>query len=561
MVTGAGTGLTSIGFRRDVKLFLALLVGFLIALLLVLLSMLQHFHNLAEQATVRQWNSVADQVVATLDTRADPATLSARMIRLRGRYGIETIVVTDRTGRIIAASGEEPVSAESIRRPVGDGQVTMEFDSRPLQSLRRKFRATAAIVFASAAIGTALLILYIGRILRPIETMLGHARELREQDADVEETHYLIETFRNSIETLKSQEVELRRLHESEKTRADDLARVTGALTRSLTSGFLALETSGRIVDANSAAHEILRADPANGQTPAEVFGDSEFAEVLQRAFDQRIAVTRQEVSHVTATGEALTIGLTAIPLKDEHDRLLGMLALFTDLTPTRVLQERLRDAQALADLGQMSAGIAHEFRNSLSTILGYLKLIKRENPPAEIAERLRAAEEEALELADAVGTLLQFARPLQLTLDRTELLSLARSVAERVGTAQDVAIAVDGEPVEVDADRPLLARALENVFRNAIDAVRESGRPGRVAVTVSASPEPSILVEDNGVGLDPGEAQRLFLPFLSTKPEGYGLGLPIAKKIVVLHGGTITLRGMPGEGATVRIELPPLLH
>jgi signal transduction histidine kinase len=561
MASGPAAGLTRLGFRRDVKLFLTLLVGFLIALLLVLLSMLQHFHNLAEEATRQQWNSIADQAVATLDARTDPATLDARMTRLRGRYGIATIVISDRSGRIIAASGDEPVTAESVRRNIANGRLTMEFDPTPLRALHAKFLATAAIVFLSAAIGTGLLILYIGRILRPIETMLGHARELREQDSGVEETHYLIETFRNSIETLKAQEVELRRLHESEKTRADDLARVTGALTRSLTSGFLALETTGRIVDANTAAHEILRVTAPNGRTPAEAFGESEFAEVLQRAFENQVAVTRQEVTHRTAAGDSLTIGLTAIPLKDEHDRLLGMLALFTDLTPTRLLQERLRDAQALADLGQMSAGIAHEFRNSLSTILGYLKLIKRQDPPPEIADRLRAAEEEALELAEAVGTLLQFARPLQLTLDRTELLGLARSVAERVGTVQGVSIDVSGELVQIDADRALLARALENVFRNAIESVRESGRPGRVTVTVGASPEPSVVVEDNGVGLDPADAQRLFLPFLSTKSDGYGLGLPIAKKIVVLHGGTITLRGTPGEGATARIELPSLLH
>lgn len=556
MVSRAAAGLTRIGFRRDVKLFLALLVGFLIVLLLVLLAIVQHFYHLAEEARRQQWNSVADQVVATLEQRADAATLEARMTWLRGRYGIETIAVTDRSGRLIAASGDEPLSADTVKRRLRDGQVTMQFDRTPLRSLRVKFGATAIIVFLSAAVGTALLLLYIRRILRPIETMLEQAKELREPDAGVEETHYLIETFRNSIETLRAQEVELRRLHESEKTRADDLARVTSALTRSLTSGFLAIDTTGRVVDANSAAHEILRVDAPNGKTPVDAFGHTEFAQTLQNAFDGRSAVTRQEVTH-----GGLTIGLTAIPLKDEHDHFLGMLALFTDLTPTRVLQERLRDAQALADLGQMSAGIAHEFRNSLSTILGYIKLIKRQEPPPDIAERLRAAEDEALELAEAVGTLLQFARPLQLTLDRTDLLRLSQTVAERVGTTRDVRIEVNGEPVEVEADRALLARALENVVRNAVDAVHESGRAGRVAVTVTSTPSPSIVVEDNGVGLDSADAQKLFLPFQSGKPDGYGLGLPIAKKIVVLHGGTITLRGTPGQGATARIELPSLLH
>ena len=84
---------------------------------------------------------------------------------------------------------------------------------------------------------------------------------------DQEETAYLIETFRNSIATLKYQEEELKRLHEREKTRADDLERVTAELTRNLTSGFIAVDAAGAIVDINAAGREILGIDPSEPVT------------------------------------------------------------------------------------------------------------------------------------------------------------------------------------------------------------------------------------------------------------------------------------------------------
>ncbi len=113
----------------------------------------------------------------------------------------------------------------------------------------------------------------------------------------------------------------------------------------------------------------------------------------------------------------------------------------------------------------------------------------------------------------------------------------------------------MSGPAVVIDADRVLLSRAVENLLRNAIDAVRENGR-GSVRVAVSAAP-PSLTITDDGAGFDPAETQRLFLPFHSNKPNGFGMGLPLAKKIVLLHGGTLRLTGEPGKGAVATMVFP----
>lgn len=539
-----------IGFRTDVRMFMALLVGFLIVLILVLLTILQNFHITTVDAIARQRNGSADTIAESIGA-ASGGELITRLSLLRARHDVAAIVVRPRNGTPIMSGDLPPEPAAVVRRNTSAGEVTLHFDDSEVRAMRRTFLVTAAICFVSSLVATGLLLLYLSRITRPIDAMLDHARELGER-GDVEETQYLVETFRSSIATLKAQEAELRRLHEAEKTRADDLARVTATLTRSLTAGFLALDERGLVVDANRAALDILGvSDTLNGRPLRTTIGDSSFTEVVERAFEQRGIVSRQEVDY-----RAAVIGLTAVPLRNEHDRFLGMLVLFTDLTPTHALEQRVRDLQNLADLGEISAGIAHEFRNSLSTILGYLKLARRQQPPPEVETRLRAAEDEALQLADAVAALLQFAKPVRLERHNADLLQLVRDVVGRAEVlAPEVEFHVTGSNVEIPADPALLGRAIENLVRNAVESVRENGTNGIVTATVSATPVPSITITDNGKGFNESESARLFLPFQSAKPTGYGLGLPIAKKIVLLHGGTISLRSNDSGGATARIE------
>jgi signal transduction histidine kinase len=232
-----------------------------------------------------------------------------------------------------------------------------------------------------------------------------------------------------------------------------------------------------------------------------------------------------------------------------------------------RRLESRLRDMQSLADLGEMSAGIAHEFRNSLSTIVGYLRLARRGAISSETEERLQRADEEVQQLAAAVESLLVFARPMQMQRQRVDLGELARATVERFAPlAGGIAFELSGGEAWIEADGVLLGRAIENLVRNAIDAIDEKqAGGGRIRLETAAAPHPMLVIRDDGVGLDPADVNRLFLPFQSTKPQGFGVGLALARKIVVLHGGTIALTGNRGKGATATIvftgdgaDLPP---
>jgi PAS domain S-box-containing protein len=556
MVLLAHAPLTRVGFRRDLRLFLGCLVGFLVILIFILLLLMRTNLTRAEEAVERSHQMVAD-VAAEAVNRTPPAALDTEFLILRGHFNIAGISFAARDGRRIE-SGSRAGDFDVVTRLAGPGTLTIRFDTSERRAARRAYLLTAGICIIAASLGLSLLLLYLPRITRPIELMLDDARALGAGAGEQEETAFLIETFRNSITTLKYQEEELKRLHEREKVRADDLERVAAALTRNLTSGFIAIDAAGGIVDINAAGRDILglgATDVVAGRHVSDVVQLRAFANALAGAFEQREARTRMEIEELrSATGEAVTIGLTTVPLYTEAEAFLGFLALFTDLTPIRSLEARVQDMTTLAQLGEISAGIAHEFRNSLHTILGYMKLARKAEIDTMAEARLQSAEKEAALLLQAIERLLAFGRPLQVNAERVDLRELlAEQIAQLHEVGGDVAVDLNGPSTVIEGDRVLLSRALENLLRNAADAVRQKGS-GSITVTLRDEP-PMLTIADTGIGFDPSDTPRLFLPFQSGKPNGFGMGLPLAKKIILLHGGTLRLSGQPGAGAVATIE------
>jgi two-component system, NtrC family, sensor histidine kinase PilS len=558
MVRGATPALTRIGFRRDVKLFLTLLVAFFVAVIAMLLLLMQSNLARTRAAVSDKENVVAD--IATQDLRkaigsSGNSDVEFVMLSLRTRLPIDAIEVHAK-GRE-QRSGQIGGGQEIVAREIPGGTINYYFDASLMRLVQQRFNYTLLITLVASACGILLMLLYVGRILKPIDEMLGDARELGEADPSEDEAAYLIQTFRDSIATLKRQEAELKQLHEIEKTRADDLQTITSTLTRSLTSGFIAVGPDGQVVEMNAAARDILSVP--EGQAPGasieHLFHDSSAAPQLASIVDAREPISRREIEIRSGTGQPRVVGLTTVPLVNSSERFLGTLVLFTDLTQVRRLESRVREMQSLADLGVMSAAIAHEFRNSLSTILGLLKLARRNELPADVEAKLTTAERESHELAEAVTGLLQFARPMRLQIADVELRSLLEDIVGRLRDSSRASLLIHGPRVQVRGDASLLARAFENLIRNAIDATSETAHP-EIEIATFEIPEPAVEIRDNGSGIVEKDAANLFLPFHTTKPQGIGMGLPLARKIFLLHGGTISIAARSEGGAVVRVEL-----
>jgi len=562
-VSNAAPSPVKISFRRDVRTFFSLLAAFFIVLIGVLLLLLQQVLADARDATWRYWNSVADnaamQAAAAARSPSAPDA-SAIFTPILGRQDVIGGEFELRTSdRVQLGTTNRDIGAQPITRQGEWGRLTLYFDATPLAAQRRTLLFTSVIALSAALTAVILVLLYIPRITGPIEKMLDHAAEVERRDPAIDEQDFLIETFRKSVATLKSQQEELRMLHDVQKSRADDFERVTAALMRGLTSGLVAIGKDERIADVNDVAREILHIPSATdviGKDVREALGEGGFADAIADALRRRVPLSRVETEHRAHDGTSLVIGVTTVPLLNESGDLLGMLALFTDLTSIRALESRVRDLQTLADLGEMSAGIAHEFRNSLSAILGYLKLAQRDQDDASSIDKVRRAEEEASQLSAAVASLLSFTKPMSVHPEPVHLRELVTSVVSRLETMTNgVRVSIEGDAV-VAGDRALLSRALENVLRNALESVHaKNDSEGRVDVTIDDK-RARIRIRDNGVGFDSEHAARLFLPFQSDKPGGFGLGLALTKKIVLLHGGTIRLSGERGAGALVDIEL-----
>lgn len=546
--------LTAIGFRRELAIFLSIVVGFLVVIVLVLLILLQFMSSAYESATLERWNSTADAAVEHLRANETAKISTTSLIYLRSTLGVDAVEVTSATGDRIV-SGDVVEGMHPVRRQLAGAAITLWFDAEALRSTQRTFRGTAVVAFFATILTTVLLAMFLPRIVRPFAEMLEKAREISPQE-DVTEEQYLVETFRRTIDRLKAQETELQRLHSLEKSRADELERIVSTLKRSLSSGFLALDPDARIIEMNDAGRTILGVplEHAVSEQPVETLPvDPALAHSLREAVRSRKSILRDEVT--IANGERATaIGLTLVPLIDDADRYLGSIALFTDLTEIRELERRLRETQTLADLGQIAAGIAHEFRNSLSTIRGYLRLAAGA-AEGTAASRVEAADREAAELSSAVDRLLAFARPMEVIWELVDLREIVESVATRLReTGVGGCVRLEGvEELNVQGDATLLSRAFENLLRNAFESNVLAGRPGSdVLVTLRSEPVPEIEIVDEGVGLTEEAAARVILPFQSSKPGGWGLGLPLARRILIVHGAAFEI-GPRDRGAVVR--------
>ncbi len=214
-------------------------------------------------------------------------------------------------------------------------------------------------------------------------------------------------------------------------------------------------------------------------------------------------------------------------------------------------MEKEISLKENLASLGEMSAGIAHEFKNSLGSIMGFTRLAMKEGRKKEYLEKIK---EEADALNNVVNEFLFFAKPQEL---EKEKLSIKEVISELVkNPPQNTKVKVEVEISKVLGDRYLLKRAFSNILKNAYESMPRGGtvsiissfNPGKKSITV--------LFRDEGSGIPSKIMREVFTPFFSTKADGTGLGLSIVYKIITLHNGNVVLKSSKG-GTIVEVELP----
>ncbi|HEY7697082.1 MAG TPA: ATP-binding protein, partial [Vicinamibacteria bacterium] len=437
----------------------------------------------------------------------------------------------------------------------------------------RSFRLTLIYQISALSFVLIAVVLFFHSLVASHRRLVAEARSVvtelsaGEGGRSRDEGQFLLETFQDVVARLKEKEQELQALHLLEKTRADETEALASDIIRSMTTGLVSLDPSGRVVVVNPAAEKIFGLSPSGwrGKAFGEVLtGSPELLSMVEEALGRGAYHLRGQARYRLESGRTLHLGVSVIPLLSSGEAPRGALCLLADLTEIVELRERLFLKENLARLGEMAAGIAHEFRNGLATILGNAKLLKGGHLTAEAAEPLAdAVVSESHSLARVVSEFLQFARPEPLHLESLDLNALLGGLLEELGpraAEAGVELALTGDAVRLDADEPLLRKAFSNLVTNAIEALTESPlSKRRVVVEVRESAGSAMVrVRDNGPGIEAGSRERIFTPFFTLKEKGTGLGLSVVQKIVVSHNGTVELEDTEsGASFLVRLPLP----
>lgn len=366
------------------------------------------------------------------------------------------------------------------------------------------------------------------------------------------------------IQKLREQEKELERLHKAERERAESTARLSEEVTRNMPSGLLVIGANGLIAAANPAAEQALGIQSLLYRRYSEVLGESsDLSTLIQRCLSDGSIFRREQATHLSPDGARHELGVTISPIRRAEEKATGAICLLSDLTELTALQKQMQFRENLAALGELSAGIAHEFKNALATISGYAQMIHSQPDAPDTIENAEKILEQTRSITHVVTEFLRYARPLEVSQEVVQLGPIWDRVLNEVHELHPtVSISVGGKFDELTGDEALLRQAFLNLVRNAAEAAVECSQRPQVVVqgerkASSGEPAQVIRITDNGAGISSETASKLFRPFFTTKANGTGLGLAVVQKILVQHGGQIEARNRTEGGAEFIVTLP----
>jgi PAS domain S-box-containing protein len=410
---------------------------------------------------------------------------------------------------------------------------------------------------------TAMVAVLTGVLAFAVLRFLAAARSARARgSSERAETSFMAAAIQGAVQKLRDQEQQL-------QARAEASEHLSDQIIAGIASGLMVVDSGGTVRLVNPACLRLLRlaADAISGRPVREVLRDATpLADVVEEALRTGRPIARRTVTIPASgvqKGEQMHLGVTVSPIVSLQQNENAVICLFTDLTEVIAREEQVRLKESLARLGELTAGLAHEFRNGLATIHGYARMLEPASLPDKAATYVAGIRQETETLGAVVTNFLNFARPSQLVLGSVDLEDVVgnlvaewRPQVERLGGC----LQMSGEFPTVEGDDVLLRQALDNLFRNAMEACRSAARNPVISVAgrrVPADRQFLLTVSDNGPGIEPSVAARIFQPFFTTRSTGTGLGLALVQKIVVTHNGRVHAGNRPEGGAVFEIRLP----
>jgi len=436
--------------------------------------------------------------------------------------------------------------------------------------------------FVAILLGSLLCILFLlRRLLRPYQQLVGEAEKAsltapsrRSQD----EGEFVLETFQSVVAQLQKQREVLEELRTEASKRAASAEQFSDRIVASVPSGLIAFDGNGRAIVINAPGRALLEVDGGVLGQPVGTLLQNlpQLAQMVQQCLQTGTLYRREEIEVVTGDRLPRRFGATVAPINispEENER--GVLCLLTDITEVTQLREQVALKKNLESLGEMSAGLAHEFKNAIAALQGYVQLLQNlelNDKGQSVAASLLG---EVRNLSAMVTSFLNFARPQPLQLDEVDVNALIAECSgelHQLFALRRVELVITGtagvSPADshalIRADERMLRQALLNLIRNAAEAIPESQNDRRVEVATSIERDQAgkdwvtVEIKDTGEGIAPADLQRIFIPFFTTKTSGHGVGLALAHRVITQHGGTLTAaNSATGRGAVFSLRLP----
>ena len=464
----------------------------------------------------------------------------------------------------------------SILSLLDETQETVQLYNQ-LESERGRLLFNFGLIYLGFALILILAAVWLGlwfaeRLSRPVGRLAGAAERVGGGDLDVQVTEEdgddeiasLGRLFNQMTRQLKGQRQALVDGH----TQTEARRRLFDSVLSSVTAGVIGLDSDGDIDFVNRAAEKLL--DFADGQSDIPLAAAvPEFAALFDRLRAGTGNAVQEEI-RLTRKGKLESLLVRVSTRRSEDGDLEGYVVAFDDVTD-------LVSAQRMAAWGDVARRIAHEIKNPLTPIQLSAERIKR-----KFASQVRDHEDleqytdvivrQTNDLRRIVDEFSKFARmpePDRRDCDLAELLRGAVLLQENGQPGVRFVKAIPRDPLVLEIDATMIGQALTNLIKNAgeaIEAYQEKAPPGftpEIRVSLDADDTGAVIrISDNGTGLPPDRA-RLFEPYVTTRDKGTGLGLPIVKKIIEEHGGTLALLDAPTfdgndhPGALAEIRLP----
>ena len=444
-----------------------------------------------------------------------------------------------------------------------------------------------ALTLVILLLGGGLAAVVARRIAHPVQELAGAAAAIsrgelvqRIEPSTSDEIGRLAAAFNHMAVQLFEQRRALEEAHTELRRQFEalaDLKSYADSIFASMPNGIVTVDLDGRVVSLNPAA-ELLTGyfgGEVAGRYCTEVFAHTpEISDLLMETLASRAPIANLSLTLRRRNGSSLPVEFSSTPLKGGEGKDLGVIGVLRDLTLVRRLESDLRRSDRLAALGSLAAGLAHEIKNPLTSLVTFSRHLERRFDDVQFRRKFQSVVPRELERINFIlERLLELARPtrLRFTLVRPpDLLERAVELYANQLEAKQIEVrreyARDVPPIQADPEA--LYRAFVNLVANALDAMSPGGRltlraswadgPDALLTARRRAGERGVRIEvqDTGCGIAPAAREQVFHPFYTTRETGTGLGLAIAHKIVQDHGGTISLRSTEGRGTTFTVLL-----